>query len=126
MRTALRLLSGILAAFSLAGSALALSPGERVDNFRLLDQSGKSHELYYLSDAKAVVLMSHDITWDNSSQNPANPDPARVVQWGEQTWDEMNVGWIRYRDADEADAAETGPDGRTARHTANRRGTDAN
>ena len=38
-----------------------------------------------------------DMTWDNSAQNPANPDPNRVVHWGEQTWDEMNVGWIRYR-----------------------------
>ncbi len=28
-----------------------------VDNFRLLDQQGKSHELYYLSDMKAVVVM---------------------------------------------------------------------
>jgi hypothetical protein len=39
------------------GNALALSPGETVDNFRLLDQRGDSHELYYLSDMKAVVLM---------------------------------------------------------------------
>jgi hypothetical protein len=28
-----------------------------VDNFALLDQQGKSHELYYLSDHKAVVIM---------------------------------------------------------------------
>ena len=34
-------------------------PGEVVDNFRLLDQNGKSHELYYSSDMKAVVLMVH-------------------------------------------------------------------
>ena len=40
-----------------AHSSLALSPGSRVDNFRLLDAEGKSHELYYLSDMKAVVLM---------------------------------------------------------------------
>jgi len=125
MRTALRLLSGILAAFSLAGSALALSPGERVDNFRLLDQSGKSHELYYLSDAKAVVLMAHDMTWDNSSQNPANPDPARVVPWGEQTWDEMNVGWIRYRDADET-SADSSADDRADRHARHSRTEGAN
>jgi peroxiredoxin len=39
------------------GTALALQPGEVVDNFRLLDQNGKSHELYSLSDMKAVVLM---------------------------------------------------------------------
>jgi hypothetical protein len=46
-----------------------------------------------------------DMTWDNSAQNPANPDPARDVPWGDQTWDEMNAGWIRYRDADAEDAA---------------------
>ena len=43
-----------------------------------------------------------DMSWDNSAQNPANPDPNRVVYWGEQTWDEMNVGWVRYRYSDEA------------------------
>jgi len=41
------------------------------------------------------------MTWDNSAQNPANPDPTRTVPWGDQTWDEMNAGWIRYRYADE-------------------------
>ena len=30
-----------------------------VDNFELLDQCGYAHELYYLSDASAVVLMAH-------------------------------------------------------------------
>ncbi len=44
-----------------------------------------------------------DLSWDNSAQNPANPDPNRVVHWGEQTWDEMNVGWMRYRYAEEDD-----------------------
>jgi peroxiredoxin len=42
----------------LCGSARALNPGEVVDNFRLIDQNGQSHELYYLSDMKAVVLMA--------------------------------------------------------------------
>jgi peroxiredoxin len=36
----------------------ALSPGETVEDFRLNDQNGQSHELYYLSDMKAVVLMA--------------------------------------------------------------------
>ncbi len=31
---------------------------ERVDNFVLLDQTGKAHELYYQSDASAVVIMA--------------------------------------------------------------------
>lgn len=46
---------GISAALS--GAAWAIEPGQVVDNFRLLDQAGKSHELYYLSDMKAVVIM---------------------------------------------------------------------
>ncbi len=46
-------------AAALAGAASwALAPGDRVDNFRLLDHKGDSHELYYLSDMKAVVLMT--------------------------------------------------------------------
>ena len=39
-----------------------------------------------------------DMTGGNSAQNPANPDPARDVPWGDQTWDEMNAGWLRYRE----------------------------
>jgi hypothetical protein len=34
--------------------------------------------------------------FDNSVNNPANPDPAEEVRWGEQTWDEMMIGWIIY------------------------------
>ena len=66
-----------------------------------------------------------DMTWDNSSQNPANPDPARVVPWGEQTWDEMNVGWIRYRDADET-SADSSADDRADRHARHSRTEGAN
>lgn len=40
------------------GHAMAASPGDTVDNFRLLDHRGESHELYYLSDMKAVVLLA--------------------------------------------------------------------
>ena len=39
-----------------------------------------------------------DMTWDNSARNPANPDPARDVAWGDQIWGEMNAGWLRYRE----------------------------
>ncbi|MCZ6617413.1 MAG: redoxin family protein, partial [Gammaproteobacteria bacterium] len=40
----------------------ALAPSGQavpVDNFVLLDHQGNSHELYYQSDAKAVVIMVH-------------------------------------------------------------------
>ena len=36
--------------------------------------------------------------WDNSAQNPANPDPDREVPWGQQSWDEMIFGAISYRE----------------------------
>jgi peroxiredoxin len=33
-------------------------------------------------------------TWDNSPDNPRNPDPTKEVIWGLQTWDEMQNGWM--------------------------------
>jgi hypothetical protein len=35
------------------------------------------------------------VAWyDNSKNNPHNPDPDSVVQWGDQTWNEMMVGFF--------------------------------
>ena len=35
----------------------AMEPGDKVENFRLLDQKGSSHELFYFSDKKALVFL---------------------------------------------------------------------
>jgi hypothetical protein len=40
-------------------------------------------------------------TYDNSTRNPANPDPKRTVPWGDQSFDEMLYTALRYRWADE-------------------------
>lgn len=48
-----------LVAVLLAMPVAALDVGARVDNFKLLDHNGQAHELHYLSDMKAVVLMVH-------------------------------------------------------------------
>jgi hypothetical protein len=32
--------------------------------------------------------------FDNSENNPANPDPAKTVHWGQQTYDEMMIGYV--------------------------------
>jgi hypothetical protein len=32
--------------------------------------------------------------FDNSANNPLNPDPTKEVTWGDQTWDEMMVGFF--------------------------------
>jgi hypothetical protein len=31
--------------------------------------------------------------FDNSENNPANPDPTDTVKFGPQTWHEMMIGW---------------------------------
>jgi hypothetical protein len=33
-------------------------------------------------------------TWDNSADNPRNPDPQKTVRWGLQTFEEMQNGWM--------------------------------
>lgn len=33
---------------------------------------------------------------DNSANNKFNPDPTKEVKWGEQTWDEMMIGYFDY------------------------------
>jgi len=45
----------------------------------------------------AGTRIVYTTVFDNSSQNKANPDPNREIRWGEQTWDEMVFGVIRYR-----------------------------
>ena len=32
--------------------------------------------------------------FDNSPNNPANPDPKAEVRWGEQSWEEMMIGFV--------------------------------
>ncbi len=34
--------------------------------------------------------------FDNSTGNRANPDPSKTVKWGQQTYDEMMVGYLEY------------------------------
>ena len=40
--------------------------------------------------------------FDNSTKNKYNPDPTKEVRWGDQTWEEMMIGWFTYtRDAEQ-------------------------
>ena len=32
--------------------------------------------------------------FDNSANNPTNPDPSKEVKWGDQSWEEMMIGWF--------------------------------
>jgi peroxiredoxin len=34
--------------------------------------------------------------FDNSTNNLNNPDPTKLVRWGDQTWEEMMIGFVDY------------------------------
>lgn len=42
----------------------------------------------------AGSLMKITAIYDNSPENPANPDPTKTVKWGKQTSDEMMIGYM--------------------------------
>jgi len=43
--------------------------------------------------------------FDNSDKNKYNPDPTKEVRWGDQTWEEMMIGWTSYTlDKERADS----------------------
>ena len=44
--------------------------------------------------------------FDNSTKNKYNPDPTKEVRWGDQTWEEMMIGWFGYtRDTEQRETA---------------------
>ena len=58
-------------------------------------------------------------TFDNSANNPANPDPEEVVIWGDQTWQEMAVAFAivsQPREVDMPESAEPNPEYEAARN----------
>ena len=40
-----------------------------------------------------LVCVAH---YDNSVNNKFNPDPTSTVRWGDQTWEEMMIGYVDY------------------------------
>ena len=43
---------------------------------------------------KAGTVLQAVAWYDNSKNNPHNPDPTAAVYWGDQTYDEMMVGFF--------------------------------
>lgn len=73
------------------GSRVTLLDIPRYDfNWQLRYQPAESVRL-----VKGTVLRFAAV-FDNSANNPANPDPTRVVTWGQQTSDEMLLGYVEY------------------------------
>ena len=52
---------------------------------------------YYLEEPKVLpkgTRIECTATFDNSPNNPFNPDPSKAILWGPQTWEEMMIGWL--------------------------------
>lgn len=68
---------------------------------------------YYLTEPKRVpkgTIIEYVAVWDNSADNPNNPDPSQEVFWGPLTSDEMGSGSVRYVPAAEMDKLLNGTD----------------
>ena len=39
--------------------------------------------------------------FDNSVNNPLNPDPSKIIRWGEPSNEEMMGFWLAYADVDQ-------------------------
>src|SRR5262249_21243009 len=53
-----------------------------------------SYELAQPLFLKAGTELQAVAYYDNSKANPHNPDPEAAVRWGDQTYDEMMVGFF--------------------------------
>lgn len=91
-------------------------------NFKLVYPDGREEEIlnvpnyqfnwqktYDFKEPKflpAGTEMVFRATFDNSANNPFNPDPSSELTWGEQTWQEMFFGFFRYVEADVDEASD--------------------
>ena len=52
---------------------------------------------YFLADPPVLpagTRIECTAHFDNSANNPANPDAKAEVRWGDQSWEEMMIGWF--------------------------------
>ncbi|MES2705462.1 MAG: redoxin family protein [Verrucomicrobiota bacterium] len=73
-------------------------------NWQLLYRAAEPLEL---AKGSRIESTAH---FDNSTGNPANPDPAKTVRWGPQTDDEMMIGYLEYVKVPAAASADAGKD----------------
>jgi len=76
---------------------IAHYPGGEQEELLYSDYDFNWQESYIYYDPKllpagtTIECIAH---YDNSADNPNNPDPTRDVFWGDQTWEEMFVGYF--------------------------------
>lgn len=60
-----------------------------------------SHELAEPMRVPAGTQIVARGAFDNSAQNPWNPDPSIEVNWGEQSWEEMFMGFYEWKEVNQ-------------------------
>jgi hypothetical protein len=75
-------------------------PGEAPETVLFVPRYDFNWQLAYrLQDPLAVprgTRLIITVHYDNSVNNPSNPDPKKVIRWGEPSEEEMMSGWINY------------------------------
>jgi hypothetical protein len=73
-------------------------PGGRTETILRVPKYNWRWQLWYnlaeplvLPKGTKIECTAH---FDNSADNPENPDPTKTVIWGQQSWDEMMVGFF--------------------------------
>ena len=66
---------------------------------------------------KGTVLRCRAV-YDNSAENPANPDPEKSVRWGDQTWEEMMIGFYTHVDPTPTEPPAPTPETQTTQEAA--------
>ena len=76
---------------------LVLPTGEREVLLDLPKYDFNWQTRYVLAEPRVLPagsVIACRAVYDNSEDNPANPDPKSTVHWGDQTWDEMMIGFF--------------------------------
>ncbi len=73
-------------------------PGESPQTVLSVPAYDFGWQTYYILDEPMVLPKDTRIDclahFDNTTGNPYNPDPKKLVKWGEQTWEEMMIGYV--------------------------------
>jgi hypothetical protein len=62
---------------------------------------------YFLKEPKllpAGATIESRAVFDNSPNNPYNPEPQKTIKWGDQSWEEMHIGFMEIAFDASADA----------------------
>ena len=95
------LLIGLFPHMHLRGKSFEYSvmrPNGNVETLLRIDNYDFNWQLNYRLRKPRLIPAGTRLVWtayfDNSSNNPRNPDPSAEVQFGEQSWEEMMIGFF--------------------------------